>query len=322
MNDRALKVLEQYDLELISSRRGRGSYILETTQGLRILSDYTGTEGRALFQNSVMNTVRSGGYEHVDLILPNKEGGLMVRDREENRYVVRHWYIGRECDTSNESEVLTAVENLARLHRLMHVPRDETASTGFTAPAPADELHAQNAELRKIRSFVRKRAEKCDFERLLLQSFDHYYEQASEAEALAAYHLDCAAPGDAVCHGDYNQHHVLICGYEIATTDFDCCKYDIQINDLYRFMRKILEKHDWNQRLGMRMLERYHAERPIPPQERSLLYIRMLYPEKFRKLANHYYGSSKAWISGRYLEKLEKLNRQEAARLRFVRLLH
>ena len=49
--------------------------------------------------------------------------------------------------------------------------------------------------------------------------------------------------------------------------------------------------------------------------------IRMLYPEKFRKLANHYYGSNKAWISGRFLEKLENLNRQEERKNVFVKML-
>lgn len=36
MNDRGLKVLEQYDLEVTAMRRGRGSYILDTTDGIRI----------------------------------------------------------------------------------------------------------------------------------------------------------------------------------------------------------------------------------------------------------------------------------------------
>ena len=33
MNDRGLKVLEQYELETVSVRRGRGSYICETDKG-------------------------------------------------------------------------------------------------------------------------------------------------------------------------------------------------------------------------------------------------------------------------------------------------
>ena len=50
-NDRALRLLEQYDLEVTATRRGRGSYILETTDGLRIFSDYSNSENKAVFHS-------------------------------------------------------------------------------------------------------------------------------------------------------------------------------------------------------------------------------------------------------------------------------
>lgn len=323
MNDRALKVLEQYDLEVTGTRRGRGSYILDTPQGLRILCDYTGSENKALFQNCVMRRLREGGYEKVDLLLPNREGGLISHDWEENKYVVKEWYAGRECDTANENEIMAAVGNLARLHRLMTLAGETEFRSSFTAQAPSCELSAQNAELRKIRSYVRKKNAKGDFERMFLNCFQKYYVQAEEAEQILAGNEEWAVPcaSGTVCHGDYNHHHVLMSGYDIATTNFECCRFDYQVTDLYRFMRKILEKHGWNQRLGMRMLENYVRVRPLPARERRLLYVRLLYPEKFRKLANYYYGSNKAWISRRFLDKLEKLNAQEEARNKFVKLL-
>ena len=326
MNDRALKVLEQYDLEVTGTRRGRGSYICETTQGLRILSDYNGSENKALFQNRVMEKIRSGGYEKVDLIVPNREGALISRDWEDNKYVVKEWYTGRECDTASESEILSAVCNLAKLHRLMRLEADSEFRQNFAAQEPLAEIRAQNAELKKIRSFIRKKHTKCEFERLFLNYYPQYFEQAQQAQRelsgmeqrLAQL---CANSRGSVCHGDYNHHHILMTGYDIATTNFECCRFDLQISDLYRFMRKILEKHNWDVKLGLRMLDHYSQERTLSSDERRLLYVRMLYPEKFRKLANYYYGSNKAWVSGRFLDKLENLNRQEEMRNNFVRML-
>ena len=99
MNDRGLKVLEQYDLEETAMRRGRGSYILDTTDGIRILSDCTYSEHKAQFQNRVMEQICVGGYEKVDRIMANKEGNLISKDWEEKKYEDRNWYEGRECDT-------------------------------------------------------------------------------------------------------------------------------------------------------------------------------------------------------------------------------
>ncbi|MCD7882787.1 MAG: hypothetical protein LUI87_03625 [Lachnospiraceae bacterium] len=360
MNDRALKILEQYELEVAGTRRGRGSWYLDTPGGFRILSDYSGSENRAGFQNCVMEKLRCSGYENVDLILPNKEGHLVSRDWEGKGYVVKEWYAGRECDTSNEGEILCAVRNLANLHRRMRLDEGSLRTIGgqlqdwnrepscdspvtdlpdkstqaplsydrthFTARRPAEDLASQNAQLRKIRSFVRSRPRRSVFEQSFLDSYEKYYAQALKAEeellaitdGLAVLEKESA---NAVCHGDYSHHHVLICGREVATTNFDSCRFDFQVNDLYYFMRKILEKQEWNARLGQRMLEAYTQIRALSGTERRLLRVKMLYPEKFRKLAGSYYVGSKAWISRQYMEKLEKTNRQERARQEFIKTL-
>jgi CotS family spore coat protein len=326
MNDRALRVLEQYDLEVGSMRRGRGAYILETSEGLLSFCDYGGSERRAQFQNRVTQQIRDGGYPHVDVILPNKEGMLVTKDWDEQSYVVKQWYPGRECDSGSESEILTAVRNLARLHRVMHVKGEQDLEKSFQAPTPLEEIRSRNQELKKVRTFLQRKNSKCEFERLLQNSFPVYFEQAQEVQHQLEQN-DCAnlvsasREDGSICHGDYDYHHVLLAGQEIATIGFERCRYDLQINDLYRYMRKILEKHDWDVRLGMHMLEQYTSIRNISGEERRLLYLRMMYPEKFRKLANSYLGSSKAWISRRFLDKLEQQNRQQEARERFVRAL-
>ena len=369
MNDRALRLLEQYDLEVLSARRGRGAYILDTSEGLLIFSDYSNSEHKAAFQNLVVEKLRESGYSRVDRILPDKEGRLTVRDWEDNQYVVKEWYPGRECDTSNEHEIMAAVSNLARIHRLMLLNSGERIKAGSSAvrteylskeqednviqdskdgavktiepqecqdilesekkivrmqrPDPLKEVHAQNAELRKIRTFVRRRNDKGEFERQFLQVFDQYYAQAEEAEARLENLKEQLEkewerhPGS-VCHGDYDHHNILMSGYEIATVNFNRCRIDFQVNDLYRFMRKILEKQEWNMKLAVRMLDNYMKVNPLPETERKLLYAKMLYPEKFRKLANYYYGSNKALISKRFLDKLENINRQDAMRREFV----
>ena len=41
MNDRVLSLLENYDLTVLRSRKGRGAIILETEQGLYQIREYT-----------------------------------------------------------------------------------------------------------------------------------------------------------------------------------------------------------------------------------------------------------------------------------------
>ena len=56
----------------------------------------------------------------------------------------------------------------------------------------------------------------------------------------------------------------------------------------------------------------------MKPDEREYLCLRLAYPEKFWKIANHYYNANKAWGFGRYLEKLEKIKAEEENREQFL----
>ena len=110
-----------------------------------------------------------------------------------------------------------------------------------------------------------------------------------------------------ICHGEYNQHNVLLGKNFTAVTNFGHFAFDIQMADLYCFMRKILEKYSWNQDLAREMLESYHKIRPITPSDWKNLEIRFTYPEKYWKLANYYFSHNKAWISGKNTEKQKKI---------------
>ena len=101
--------------------------------------------------------------------------------------------------------------------------------------------------------------------------------------------------------------------------NFEKASYDVQAADLGNFMRKILEKHNWDIALGMEMLRAYSDVRPLSKQEEKQLYIRLGFPEKFWKIANHYFNANKAWVCGRNLEKLEKFICQNEDREKFLR---
>ena len=175
----------------------------------------------------------------------------------------------------------------------------------------------------KIRKFVCQKRRKNDFELRYLDSISCYLWHAEEAQR----RLNCSGYEDLrcrslesgdVCHGEYNQHNVLILAQNTAVINFDRWHYDIQMEDLYQFMRKILEKHNWDLEMGRQMLLAYHEEKPLNVQELENLRIRFAYPEKYWKLANYYYSHSKAWISEKNLEKLEKLIAQHDNWMNFV----
>lgn len=323
MNERGLRILEQYDFKVISTRRGRGSFICETDQGLKLVTEASGQAGKLQFQNRLLHQLKEKGYERVDCIVENREGKLVSVDKDETAYLVKDWFEGRECDTKNEEDIRGAVRNLARLHRLMRMEEEEKS---FVGDPLEKELVRRIRELKKVRSFIMGKQGKNTFERTFLESYPVFLEQAVESlnqiqsVSMEELRKKSMARG-CLCHGEYNQHHILMSRAGMATIDFSRCRYDIQMVDLYQFLRKILEKQNWSLGTGMGILEEYDREKGIGKQERDYLRIRLAFPEKFWKLANHYYNHNKAWIPGKHVEKLEMLNRQQEKRNLFLRIL-
>ena len=55
MNDRAVALLEQYEIEVLRTRKGRGAILCDTQQGCLIFKEYTGREEQLRLQEQVLN---------------------------------------------------------------------------------------------------------------------------------------------------------------------------------------------------------------------------------------------------------------------------
>ena len=54
MNDRAVALLEQYEIEVLRTRKGRGAILCDTQQGCLIFKKYTGREEQLRLQEQVL----------------------------------------------------------------------------------------------------------------------------------------------------------------------------------------------------------------------------------------------------------------------------
>lgn len=346
MNEKDLIILEQYDLQVLNARRGRGSFLCETDKGYVQVTEFSGSRERLGFQNRVLRFLKEQG-KRADVILENKEGSLVSLDRYENGYVVKEWFPGRECDTKSAEDIREAVRYLARMHQILRLPEwkpqaevsgqerqqsDEEkqkplGNMEYAGEPLEEEMQRHTREMKKVRNFIRGRKKKSAFERKFLEVYDLFAEQAEEAQSrlndanAAALYRQCIRERR-VRHGDYSQHNILFDKGSVAAVNYAKCCFDVQAADLYQFFRKIMEKQGWNPKTGMDMLQTYQSIRPLDSAEYENLCIRLAYPEKFWKLANHYFGSSKAWIPEKSLQKLEILVAQEKRRRDFVKFLY
>lgn len=177
-----------------------------------------------------------------------------------------------------------------------------------------NDVRRRNREMKRVHNYIAKQSPKREFEALFMQAFPYFYEQglaceeAEDVEQKESQHMG-------YCHGTYNHHSVLVCGSgterQIATINFEKYHVGNQLQDLYYFIRKTVEKNGYAYALLTAILERY--QQGISLQQTDISYICGLYryPEKFYKLSNQYMNGSKTRISPKMVEKLNRIMEEE-----------
>lgn len=323
MNDKYEEVLKQYALQVRGVRRGRGVWIYETDQGMKSLKEYQGTLKRLEFEDQVLCQLQGFTGLKTDQYIRNREGSLVSTSEDGTRFVLKDWYGDRECSLKDGKEVCEALSSIARLHeRLRKIEVLKEWNMGSILPRLAvEDMERHNRELKRARGFIRGKRKKSDFELCVMKSFNAFFEQASEAAQGIAGLWKSGEEPRLLCHGDLDQHHVLMGSGYVAVIEYNRMHLGLQMEDLYRFMRKAMEKHGWSLSLGMDMLNAYEKVLPLGEKERKCLYYLFLYPEKYWKQINYYFNANKAWIPARNMDKIIGLEAQEESRIGFLRLL-
>ena len=338
MREYELEILEQYDIEVKSTRRIRGAFFCDTSEGIMLLKEAAVSEQRAFLLHKMLCELAEDGYPNLDIPIASKEGQFVSVSGDGTRYLLKKWFNGRECDVRREQDILDAVRNLAILHQKMRWDKGLKTEGISVGRNLKEEFLCHNRELKKVRAFIRNKVNKGAFEYLFLQHFEQMFELAVKAVGLledSAYeelYWESIEKGY-LTHGDYNYLNVLLLqtGFSgngrweeksmtdrIAATNFEHFRLDVQVQDLYYFLRKVMEKHKWEERLGRQILDVYSSVRPLCDAEREYIALKLLYPEKFWKTANTYYHSNKAWIPEKNVEKLKLTIAQSEEKLRFL----
>lgn len=333
MNDWGKSVLEQYDLEVVSTSRGRGSLLCETNQGFKQLVECSWGISRLPMEAYILRFLKEEGGQLVDAYVTTKEGKLYAENSQQVRYVLKDWFHASECSVSSGIELGMAVRTLAKVHALLRQfpayqkenmeEKEDWNVLLWKGGYLPDEYMRRNNELRRVRTYIRNKKKKSDFERDIYDHISDIIAQGEEAKKLleeADYKslYDQALEQKYLCHGSCSQHNILIRDGKVAMVNFQKSQILPQVTDLYLFMRKVLEKNHYSAKIGSMMMEDYMRIMPLSENEQGVLKAMFVFPEKYWKQMNYYLNNSKTWISPRSMEKLERATRQLAARAEFV----
>lgn len=321
MEDKTGVIYRQYDIGIRDTYRIWGCTVLKTDKGELVIKPYEGNEIRALIDNSIKMHLLNNGYKHVDLIETNKEGKLISYNQYKNPYIIKRLYGGQECDLHNETQVMQGVEELARLHKVLQsLVLPEELYNKIRKRDVKEDLEGRLKGIKRVRRYIIDKKQKNYFEIEFLKLFEEYIGQGEAAIGLLN-KIDRGEEKEYICHGSFDQHSIwfLADSNEISITNFEKVVRGNQTMDLYHYLRKTMEKNNWDERLGLKIIEAYMDKCDTSQECLNILKVLLQFPEKFWKIANQYYNKRKVWVCEKNYQKINSLNEQEEKRAKFIK---
>ena len=117
MNERALTVFEQYELDITETFKIRGNYGCNTPDGKYILQEYDNSNDKMVSMKSLYNHLESSGIK-TDYVIPNKEDRYVSVSEDGYTYILKKWFESQECNINEEKHIVMGAANLGRFHTL------------------------------------------------------------------------------------------------------------------------------------------------------------------------------------------------------------
>ncbi|MCR5703518.1 MAG: hypothetical protein K6G85_02750 [Eubacterium sp.] len=327
MNEKAMTVFEQYPMEAKKIFKLRGNYGCMTENDKWLLQEYDYSEEKMETLYRVQEYLEGCGIL-TEKLVRNEDGRFVSVGEDGFGYILKKFFDVEECNMKNPQQLLEMVKLLGKFHNacrsMKNVLGDDVRI--YREKNRLESFQKHNRELINIRNYINKRKNKNFFEQYLQKIIQPNYLQASQSiEALkkSAYETVYreACERKQVCHGNFNHHTAAFYQGKVILVQMTRVGYGPAIHDLYDFLRKVLEKNDWNRELGHQLLHCYEEIGEYNSREKEIMKAMLSYPEKFWKIVNYYYNSNKSWYSEKNEEKLRAFQNQEEKRWNFINSL-
>ncbi|MBC9785024.1 CotS family spore coat protein [Heliobacterium chlorum] len=234
-------------------------------------------------------------------------------------YFLTDWVADIPCDFGEREHIFAATVTLAEFHQ--HSRGLETPPSLYRRPhweRWIRTLFRRTEDLRRYREKLEKSPLLSLLDEHILQAEtaltilenSQYSAIAQRAKKMSTFiHRDVAARNFVL---DYKGQAKII--------DFDYCRWDIRLVDIARLLDRTLRNHRWRFSLAQGILEAYDEMTPIFPEEYPVLLGLLYFPQRFWRLCHRYYESG-TLESVHFLSNLRALQSEQAARMRFLRIL-
>jgi CotS family spore coat protein len=271
------------------------------------------------------NYLMGNGFTNILDYIKTNEGKELIRYNK-SFYYLSNWKEGREGSYSNFNDIKNFALLLANFHLKSQGYYNKHITIDFKTYNWPSKLEKYRSVFSIIREIISKKKIRIMFDILYMESIEFFEGQLELAVQLlnrSNYNriLQNSQLKYTLCLNDFNLKNILVANdEEYYFTSLNKVKYNINVFDLSKFIKKILFKkeYSWDFKYARDIIDNYCIINPLSKDEISILLSLIIFPQFFYKLGKKKYIKRKKWEEAKYLAKLYKVTRNIDKQREFV----
>lgn len=308
------RVIARYGWTPLKVERVRGTFRVETEEGIFALKKASCPAKKLSFLHRAMEEARSQGVDAILPWIPSGKGRPFLEEQGSAWYATR-WY-GEALDLQQaDSEEL--IRQLAIFHRVLEKPAAKNGEFRYRAGKELVERWKDHrAKIQEYRSILQSREFISPFEQMLNDRSDLLDKAISFAIRGMERFIESekgVPPSYTLCHGRIHPSNILQGEQGWKWIDWDHFWVDSPVRDLALFFRQFVDPLEGGDRI-LSLLDSYEQERKLSRKEKKLLALYLAYPDGIINLLRQYREPKETVAEAEAVRRL----RMELDRLRGV----
>lgn len=292
----------------------RKVFVLFTDKGKKILKSISSSDDRIYFINKALNIIKDSD-KYILQYCSNSIGEIITKWKDKS-YVLLDMIDGREANFSNPIEVEWCTRALVNFHK---------ASKEIVDCFTTEEIQV-NSSRNLIYEFINDLCFIIEAERIIgkfnyMNEFDFLFlKNVAKAKNDLNKSINLLTESEyknmysntknrVLCHLDLAHHNFIIDEENVNIIDFDYCKIDIRIMDIYNFIIKVIKNYAYDKNVIKKIIDDYSSISEISREEKQVIFALLNYPRDFINIVKDYYLKQKSWDNevfiSRFNEKIE-----------------
>lgn len=307
-------VCSKYSIDLKKAYKVRSAYkIIDTLDNIYCLKRMKSGKKKIINSYKLTEDLISNGFTNTPRYLITKKREIYVTHKG-YIFLMTEWIDGRECDFSDLEEAKDAVKLLAKFH----IASQQINTKGYKLKNCLKNWpEIYNKCIKDMNSYkltINKKILKNDFDYLYYENIDTFIERS--LNSLNLLNISCyyrlskdAKKQKPICHRSFYYQNVIKKDDTYFLIDLNRIIIDLRINDLGRFIRRLMDKkyYNWNFEKAKELIMSYNSVYPLSKEELEIMLSLIMFPHKFWKLGKKRYKKHKKWTETKYRKKLDKI---------------